>query len=512
MIKINRRNFLSAAGAFVVPYTVHGVGMKAYSQSSALVQSLMQSNVAFSDRILVMINLIGGNDGLNTVIPLDQYSAYDSLRHNVAIPQSSVLQLAGTGGATGLHPAMTGMRNLYNDGKLGIIHSVSYPNPNQSHFRSADIWMTGVSAEQYDPTGWVGRYLENRYPGFPTGYPNTTMEDPIALQIGYLGTPTLQGTTQNLGITIDSPENFYNLIGSAGTTPPVNLPPFTQGEQIQYIRLQQALAVEYAAEIKAAADAGTNMATYPAAIEKNELANQLKIVARLIHGGLKTKVFFVTQYGYDTHSTQVDATDTRTGVHANLMKHLSDAIAAFQADIQLMGKADNVMGMTFSEFGRRANSNSSRGTDHGVAAPMFMFGNSLKKQQIGTNPNLTTGLLPVNPQPWETHRDIKMQIDFRRVYNDILTDWFGVPQATTGQLLFQNFPTTSLFRDGVETIEDGTWTDPCVWSAGRPPLPNEKVLINNGQQINISQTTTTGSLTNNGNITLHNGANLVVSN
>jgi uncharacterized protein (DUF1501 family) len=507
-MKINRRGFLGAAGSFVVPYTVHGIGMKAYNQSSALVQTLLQSAPLFEDRILVMINMIGGNDGLNTVIPLDQYAQYDALRHNVAIPEASVLPLAGTSGATGLHPAMAGLQNLYNNGRLSIIHSVSYPDPSQSHFRSADIWMTAVAANQYNPTGWMGRYLEQRYPGYPAGYPNNTMDDPIALQIGYLGTPTLQGSSQNVGITIDSPENFYNLIGVGDTTPAQNLPPHTIGQHIQYVRLQQALAVEYAAEIKTAAEKGVNLASYPAATEKNELANQLKIVARLINGGLKTKVFFVTQYGYDTHSTQVDSTDTKVGVHAKLLKQLSDAISVFHQDMQLMGNADKVLGMTFSEFGRRAKSNSSRGTDHGIAAPMFMFGAGLKKQQIGTNPDLINGLLPVSPQPWETHRDIKMQIDFRRVYSDVLTDWFGINNQHSGQLLFENFATTSLFKDGIETVEDGSWTDNCVWSAGRPPLSTEKVLIKAGQTVNLSQNKTVGQIIVNGQLNLLNGADL----
>ena len=483
---MNRRNFLAASSSFLLPMTLNGMGIKAFNENSALVQSLRQTAAANIDRILVMINMIGGNDGLNTVIPLDHYPAYNTLRGNISVPESSVLGLTGMP-ETGLHPAMTGLRNMYNEGKLSIIHSVGYPNANQSHFRSADIWMSGVESNQYAATGWMGRYLGNRYTGYPVGYPNPTMEDPIALQIGYLSTPTLQGASQSMAVTIDNPNSFYQLIGAGGSVPPTDIPPYQIGNQISFIRQQQALAVGYAGEIKAAADLGVNMATYPLAINRNELADQLKIVARLIHGGLKTKIFFVTQYGYDTHSTQVDVNDKRLGVHADLLGKLSVAISTFQQDLQLQGTADKVIGMTFSEFGRRATSNASRGSDHGVAAPMFVFGDNLKKKVIGMNPNLTTELLPENPQPWETGRDIKMQIDFRRVYTDILNDWFGTAKATTNSLLFRNFNTISLFSDFVETVSTGNWNNRDVWSVGRKPLSSEYVKINPGHNVTIEQ-------------------------
>ncbi|MES2796487.1 MAG: DUF1501 domain-containing protein [Bacteroidota bacterium] len=504
---MKRRDFLAASSSFLLPLTVNGLSIKAFNENSTLVKSLKNTAALNSDRILVMINMIGGNDGLNTVIPLDQYSAYQSLRSNIAIPESSVLPLSGNLG-TGLHPAMTGLRNMYDEGKLSIIHSVGYPNPNQSHFRSAEIWMSGVDYNQYDSSGWMGRYLGNRYEDYPNGYPNQTMEDPIALQIGYIATPTLQGNSQSMAVTIDSPDNFYQLIGGAEASPPSNIPPLQTGEQIAFIRQQQALAVGYASEIKAAADAGQNLATYPSVFENNDLANQLKIVARLIHGGLKTKIFFVTQYGYDTHSTQVDSSDNREGQHAYLLSKLSVAISTFQLDLQLQGNADKVVGMTFSEFGRRATSNSSKGTDHGVAAPMFVFGNGVKKQTIGNNPNLTTGLLPENPPPWETGRDIKMQVDFRRVYNDILADWFGTAQLTTNNLLFRNFDTITLFTDTVDSLSNGNWEDSNIWTVARKPMAHEVVKIKAGHSVSLNENSTVKDLILEGSLTFEGNSNL----
>ncbi|MBD2700431.1 DUF1501 domain-containing protein [Spirosoma sp. BT702] len=477
---MKRRDFLAAASASVLPVMLNGFGLKAMSGQSALVQSLLGTTALASDRALVIIYLNGGNDGLNTVIPLDQYSLYNGLRSNIAIPQNSVLTLDGNA-ATGLHPAMTGLKNLYNNGKLSIVHSVSYPNPDQSHYRATDIWMTAVDANQTSDSGWAGRYLENRFPGYPVGYPNTQMKDPLAIQIGYLTSTTLLGSQQSMGIALSDPNSFYQLVGGPNNnTPPADLPCCEAGELIAYIRRQQALSVGYAKEIKDAAGIGVNRATYPPAADKNYLADQLKIVARLIDGGLNTKIYFVSLSGFDTHSTQVD-TDVTIGAHALLLGKLSDAIAAFQQDLNLMGKEDRVVGMTFSEFGRRANSNNSKGTDHGTAAPMFVFGSSVKHRTIGQNPDLAT--LPGT----NGNKEIPMQIDFRRVYTDILNDWFGTNRTTTNSLLFHEFPTVSLFSDTVETVTSGNWQDRSTWTVGRMPFANEYVKVNAGHTITVGQ-------------------------
>ncbi len=477
---MKRRDFLTAASASLLPVMLDGFGLKAMSRQSVLVQSLLGTTALASDRVLVIVYLNGGNDGLNTVIPLDQYSQYMALRSNIALPQSSVLGLDGNS-ATGLHPAMTGMRNLYNNGKLSIVHSVSYPNPDQSHYRATDIWMTAVDASQTSVSGWAGRYLENRFPGYPTGYPNAQMEDPLAIQIGYLTSTALLGSQQSMGIALNDPDSFYQLVSSGGTTSPGDLPCCDAGDLIAYIRKQQALSVGYAGEIKRAADAGKNLATYPDVTAKNSLADQLKIVARLIHGGLKTKIYFVSLNGFDTHSGQVDQTDVRLGGHADLLGKLSTAIETFQQDLTLQGIEDKVVGMTFSEFGRRANSNNSKGTDHGVAAPMFVFGSNAKHRTIGQNPDLA------NLTGQAGNKDITMQIDFRRVYTDILNDWFGTQHTTTNALLFREFPTVSLFSDTVETVASGNWQDRNVWTVGRVPFANEYVKVNAGHTLTIDR-------------------------
>ncbi|MCF2504695.1 DUF1501 domain-containing protein [Dyadobacter sp. CY107] len=482
---MKRRDFLAATTSAMIPVMLNGFGIKSLAKSSSLVQGLKRTSAMNNDRILVIIYLGGGNDGLNTVIPLEYYSEYNTLRSNIAIPENSVLKLAGNL-ETGLHPAMTGMRQMYDEGKLAIVHSVSYPNPDLSHYRSTDIWMTGVDSSQYANSGWAGRYLGDRYPGYPTGYPNNDIEDPLAIQIGQISTTTLLGPQQSMGVTLEDPNAFYRLIGETDLVVGGSVPCCDAGELISYVRQKQALAVNYASEIKAAADAGTNMGVYPPASEKNDLAEQLKIVARLIHGGLKSKIYYVELGGFDTHSTQVGS-NSLEGTHAELLKKLSDAIASFQQDIKLQGTEDKVLGMTFSDFGRRATSNASKGTDHGVGAPMFVFGTGIKRQTVGTNPNLVTGLLPANPSPGTKNRDIKMQIDFRRVYADVLNDWFGTVDSKTDNILFKDFKTVSLFSEVVQTISSGSWPNPEIWSSGRVPSIKDVVQVNAGHTVEVGQ-------------------------
>jgi uncharacterized protein (DUF1501 family) len=486
---MKRRDFLAAASGMLLPVAVNGFGIKALTRDSALVRSLSKSVAVNTDRVMVIIYLNGGNDGLNTVIPKEYYQQYNALRSNIAIPENKILSLSNNS-VTGLHPSMTGMQNLYNEGKLALIHSVSYPNPNQSHVRSSDIWMTGVDSDKYSDTGWAGRYLKSRYPNYPADYPNAEMEDPLAVQIGFANSPALSGGPQGMGVTLENPGSFYQLLGGDSFANSDDLPCCDAGELIKFCRQQQVLNSAFSSEVKKAADAGSNLATYPTPTGLNDLSEQLKIVARLIHGGLKSKIYFVEMFGFDTHAGQVVSSNPLEGVHSTLLKRLSDSIAAFQNDLKLQGTEDKVIGMTFSDFGRRATSNASFGTDHGVAAPMFVFGSGVKRQVVGTNPDLVNDLVPLQPTPGANNQDIKMQIDFRRIYSDILKDWFGTDPATTNALLFKDFATTSLFSNVIETVASGAWPDRNIWSAGCMPGPNDYVKINSGHVINVGQNIT----------------------
>jgi uncharacterized protein (DUF1501 family) len=429
---MKRREFLGqSASALFLPVVVDGFGAKVINASSPLMQALIAA-ADVNDRVLVIIQLSGGNDGLNMVIPLDQMSTYTNLRSNIAIKQAKVLPLNGNN-SVGLHPSMTGLQRHFNNGKLSIVQAVSYPNPNFSHFEASDIWMTAVDAGKSSSSGWMARHLLGKYPGYPTGYPNTTMPDPVAIQIGSVTTTTLMAS-QPMAMLFQNPDQFAQLVGDKPLVPPGGNTNTASGKHLAFIRQVQTSSVAYAGQIKAAANLGKNLATYPTG---NGLADQLKVVSRLIHGGLRTKVYFVSTGGFDTHDKQVNISDTSTGAHANLMKGLSDAISVFLDDLKLQGIDQKVVGMTFSEFGRRAASNDSYGTDHGTASPLFVFGAGIKTTVVGKSPNLSD----------LTNGNLKMVNDFREVYSALLTDWFGATNAST--TLFRAFTPSPIFRSTV---------------------------------------------------------------
>jgi uncharacterized protein (DUF1501 family) len=417
---MKRKEFIKNVVAGVaLPVFFNGIPLKSIAGSS-LAQSLRR--LTDNDKVLVLIQLAGGNDGLNTVIPLDQYAAYYAARPNIALPEEKLLHLNGFD-KTALHPSMTELQQLFNDGKAGIIQSVSYPKPNFSHFRATDIWMTASNSDSVLNTGWAGRVLNNWYPKFPDAYPNSSMPDPLAIQVGSVISSAFQGPTFSMGLAISNPNKFYNLI--EGKT---DVQSDTRwGEQINYIEEMSLKTDQYADVIKKAALKVTAQTDkYPAA-GKNALADQLKIVARLIGGGLKTKIYMVNMGGFDTHSKQTEDGDKTTGNHASLLKKLSEAIGAFMADLEYLQVKDKVMGITFSEFGRRIKSNASGGTDHGAAAPLLYFGHSIKGTVVGDN--------PVLPATATVQDNVPMQTDFRSVYNSILQGWFNLSASEVNNIL-----------------------------------------------------------------------------
>jgi uncharacterized protein (DUF1501 family) len=422
---MKRRDFLGKSAAITLPAIVGGYSVKAFTAESPLVQALMSGGGTSTDHVLVLIQLSGGNDGLNMVIPVSTYGLYNAARTNVAIPEAKILKLNGYD-KTGLHPAMTGLQSLYNDNKVKIMQAVGYPTPNFSHFRATDIWMTASNSTQEIYTGWAGRYLNYEYPNFPNGYPSTTNPDPLAIQIGSIAALTTQGPQVNMAMSITSATNFYQLIN--GTSDPV--PATKAGKELSFIRDVAKQTQQYSGRITAAAGKVPTQGAYP---NNNNLADQLKIVARLIKGGLGTRVYMVSFGGFDTHSLQTATTDTTVGSHATLLGRVSDAIKAFQDDLVGLQIEDRVVGMTFSEFGRRIKSNSSVGTDHGAAAPLFVFGKPVEGGVLGDNPSIPT-VANVND-------NVPFQYDFRSIYSTLLQNWFCLDKATVQGLFPPNINT-----------------------------------------------------------------------
>jgi uncharacterized protein (DUF1501 family) len=423
---MKRRDFLKKTGTgAVIPAVIGGFSLRSFGEDSPL--NTLLANATETDHVLVIVQLNGGNDGLNMVLPKDNFSAYYNARTNIAIPESKILSL-NKFDKTGLHPSMRGIQTLFNEGSMGIIQSVGYPQPNFSHFRATDIWMSATDSNQVLTSGWGGRYLNYEYPNFPDGYPNSSMPDPLGIQIGSVTSLTFQGPAVNMGMSISNPTSFYNLLNGVEDPAP-NTP---AGKELKYVRLVSKQTQKYATVIKNAADKVPSQGVYPTL---NPLADQLKIVARLIKGGLKTRLYMVSYGGFDNHSLQVNPADTTTGTHANLLKNVSDAIKAFQDDIRNLGVDERVVGMTFSEFGRRIKSNSSGGTDHGSAAPMILFGKNVMPAVWGNNP-----ALPANAT---VNDNIPMQYDFRSVYASLLENWLCVKNSDLQTIMlkdFQNIP------------------------------------------------------------------------
>jgi uncharacterized protein (DUF1501 family) len=432
---MKRRDFINKTTTTIALGSIlPGFNFSAIQKESALA-SLLAGSAEINDHVLVIIQLSGGNDGLNTLIPLDQYTNLNLHRANILIPENKVLKLKNND-KTGLHPAMTGIKTLFDEDKVNFIQSVGYPDQNYSHFRSTDIWLTGSDAKVVENSGWMGRYLNHQFPNYPDAYPTADMPDPLAIQIGALVSPGFQGPVPGPGmpmaISLTSDKDFYDIVNGSHSTPGTN----AIGKELAYVREVAGQAKVYNEAIKKAANKVTQQASYPTG---NALADQLKIVAKLVKGGLKTKIYMVNIGGFDTHSDQVDAADHTIGSHARLLSQLSAAIAAFQNDLKFLSIEDKIIGMTFSEFGRRIKSNGSNGSDHGSALPMLVFGTNVQKGIIGINPVINSS--------FTVDDNLAMQYDFRSVYASILKQWFCIEDANLATILFKNYQTIPIIKN-----------------------------------------------------------------
>jgi uncharacterized protein (DUF1501 family) len=442
---MQRRNFIKSAGvAAAAPMFLNGLQMSTLQQSS-----IFNFINPESDRVLILVQLNGGNDGLNMVIPRDQYDGLAAVRGNIMVPEGEVIRLTDK---VGLHPSMKNLEVMYNEGRAGFIQSVGYPNHNRSHFRSIDIWTSGSSSRENINTGWMGRYLDTLYPDYPEPYPTAEHPHPFAITMGSIVSETCQGIVANYSMTLEDPFNIYPLFEedeNALTNTPY-------GDELKFLRLAIEQTNDYSDEITAAAMRGRNRVEYNM---QNRLARQLKNVALLMSGGLQTKVYILSIGGFDTHANQVQQGQTVIGSHATLLEKISNAIATFQNDLKAQGMEHRAIGMTFSEFGRKIKSNKSFGTDHGSAAPMILFGSCINPTVLGENPEIHPDVSPGEGLP--------MQYDFRDVYSSILVDWFEVEEAQVRTLMYPEFQKLPI----IQVCE--------VISSEDKPIVNEAIEVNN---------------------------------
>lgn len=424
--KFSRRDFIKTSALASIPITLSGFPIFATLRSST---SIFDGD---NDKILVLVQLQGGNDGLASIYHADQYANLQAVRGNILIPENTILNVHN---AYGFHPSMQGLKDVWESECLGIIQNVGYPNQNRSHFRSTDIWNSASSAEEFDSTGWIGRFYDLNHSEYPNGYPNGDCPHPFALTMGKIVSETCQGVNANYSLSLLDPFNP----GTALVSAEGNIPANCFGDALTFVNDTVAKTNAYASVISAAANAGNNLSAKWDSLETN-LAQKLKHVARLISGGLQTKIYVVQLGGFDTHDNQVVDGATTTGRHDELLRELSDAICAFQDDLNLLSVSNRVIGMTYSEFGRRIRSNSAFGTDHGTAAPQFLFGSCIDNQIWGDHPEIDTQV--------DIEEGVTMQFDFRDVYGTILKDWLGLKTDEVKNVLHEDVQILPLFKPG----------------------------------------------------------------
>ena len=401
------------------------------------------------DRVLVVLQLSGGNDGLNTVVPFRDDN-YRRVRPSIALSASDVHQLSSRGmhgaGDVGLHPALPAMREMYDQGLVAIAQGVGYPNPNRSHFKSMDIWHTADTSGT--GTGWLGRYVDSQCCGFGSGEsgrapgarygtgdagrtPGLTAEAaPIAL--GRTAPLALQGSTLS-PVSFESAELFRWLGADASGT--LEKPYHAlaarapagehDDDTTAAFLMRTALDAQVSSDRIRAAVSQRPLVTYP----NSGLARQLQMIAAMIRAGLPTRVYYCSHGSFDTHAGQGGV----NGQHAQLLSQWADALKVFYADLSAQGNDSRVLTMSFSEFGRRVGQNASAGTDHGTAAPMFLFGPMVKPGVWNDHPSLTD----------LDEGDLKYSLDFRSVYANVLNDWL---RADADAVLEERFRPTQILR------------------------------------------------------------------
>ena len=380
---IRRREFLQvgslATAACMVPNF-----LKAFEKKSM---------VPAGNKVLVVLQLSGGNDGLNTVIPF-RNDIYYKARPKIGIIKTQALSLTDE---VGLHPALTGFKDLYDDGSLGILNSVGYPNPDRSHFRSMDIWHSASESDQYLYTGWLGRYLDAQCAGCdkPTH----------ALEIDDVLSMALKGQEAK-GIAMKDPKRLYTTANEKYFKEIISSHGDQVGEQpVDYLYKTMAETVSSADYIYRQSKLHPSASTYP----KTELGKSCQTIASLIFSDINTKVYYVSLGSFDTHINQ-------GGQQQRLFAEMNDAISAFVNDLKSNGRFNDVLITTFSEFGRRVSQNASGGTDHGTANNMFFIGGGLKEKGV------------LNPLPDLNDLqdgDLKHKVDFKNVYATILKNWLN---------------------------------------------------------------------------------------
>lgn len=458
----NRRSFLQALGIAGSGSMMLGSNFLTASAPSPLTSAIADAE---TDKILILIRLSGGNDGLSTVIPLEQYDAYANARPNIYIPESKVLKLTDT---FGVPSYMKALEPMWGDGQFKAVHGVGYENQSLSHFTGSDVFAntdltsTGFSGLN---TGWMGRHFEQCYPDYLINPPAA----PAAIQIGQFGSLVFEGEETNYAFVTSNVEQLEE-IAESGVVYGLEENLFGDcmyGEQLKFLRGVANTTYEYSGVIHEAWSRGQNQVEY----QKNGFARQLALLARLIKGNLGTKVYMISIGGFDTHGNQPLA-------HERLMSNLSIAIDNFYEDLGYTQQDEKVLSMTFSEFGRRIFENGSNGTDHGKAAPTLFFGKGLEGSAfVGEHPTLS------NP---DGRGNLEYTMDFRDLYATVLAEWLCVPIPLVEQHLLDHpyAPVNLGFNCSGTDFPEIAYSDDAPTFPDQPNGETAKPVIPNADQLN----------------------------
>jgi uncharacterized protein (DUF1501 family) len=400
-MKVTRRDFVSGG---VAAFTL-GFAAPRFLCDVALAQGAASRN-------LVVVYLSGGNDSLSMVVPYaDPF--YASRRPTIALTPAQVLQIGrdSAGNALGLHPRLTGLKTIFDQGRLALVQRTGYENSSRSHFQGTDIWSTANPVNSQGP-GWLGRYLDTLpAPVDPLTAWNTTGETPHALQARLVGVPAIPDpksyafSSPNTGTEAQNERTYATRISSHVPVDRPHLAFVNSTAQAAFLTLDRVASVANY----------TSSVTYAA---NNGFAQALKAVAGVLAKGIGTKVFWVQTGGFDTHSTQ----GTQNGGYAALMTTLNDGLTAFYNDLNNQGLLSQTMILQFSEFGRRITENASAGTDHGAASIMLAMGGPVRGGLYGTAPNLNPN---GNPTLENSNGDVHYETDFRSIYARVIDNWLG---------------------------------------------------------------------------------------
>jgi uncharacterized protein (DUF1501 family) len=444
------------------------------------------AEVQNSDNILIVVQLFGGNDGLNTVIPADDANYY-RLRPQLGVKKELATRLFGS--KVYLHPALTndvpfgGFKQLYEDGRLAVVQGVGYENPNLSHFRSTDIWLSGINSSlptaQFND-GWVGRSIAKLYA--PSG--SQIPDYPLCVQVGGTLSMLLKDDTRgDMGIALADPEQFFQLGQGLSPDDAALTDSSTFASEFNYVRTIAQKSDAYSQLVKKAFDKGTNTVDYGSG-----LAQQLRMVARLISGGLQSKVYLVYMGGFDTHVLQQQADGS--GSHPNLLHSLATGVTQFMQDALQQRFADRVVGMTISEFGRRPQENGSLGTDHGAASVQFVFGNNVNANVFGN---------PFDLANLNNNGDLQYQYDYRRVYANVLQSWFGASEQDSTAILGERIAPLAVIKSRPTSVSDNAFRGASGNALSLSPNPSQgrstlRFELRTAGEVDVSLFSTTGRL------------------